>query len=163
MAKTEFRFRNIDKALKGTNRKAQRAVTFAAKQYAKELKERIQQEIESHDAVASGKMRDGIKIDVRQLATKVTYRIMNKVGYMDYVTKGTKPHRPPIKPLQRYIQKKNGQGGIEGLRHAYALREVIAKKGTRPKPFMRLLLTQERLRQKQIIDRYIRMYYRTRK
>jgi len=49
---------------------------------------------------------------------------------------GTKPHMPPVEPLEAWVVDKLGLAGKEARRVAFAIAMKIAKKGTKPQyPF----------------------------
>jgi hypothetical protein len=98
--------------------------------------------IEQNDAIASGALRKGIVTDV----LKEVGRIIGVVGvaadvpYGIYRHEGTRPHFPPIEPLQKWVRKKGLAGsyskatkrrlGSRSIQDAqdYALAFAIARK-----------------------------------
>lgn len=55
-------------------------------------------------------------------------------GYMVWVELGTRPHFPPVRPLQRWAKRK----GFDNPDAAgWAIARKIAEKGTEPQPFLR--------------------------
>ena len=52
--------------------------------------------------------------------------------YAAAVEFGSVPHWAPIAPLKQWAKRKLGDEGA-----AYAVQKTIAKKGTKPKPFLR--------------------------
>ncbi len=47
-----------------------------------------------------------------------------------FVELGTRPHMPPIAPIQRWVQDRLGLSGAEGRRVAWLVARKIARKGT---------------------------------
>jgi hypothetical protein len=61
-----------------------------------------------------------------------------------FVELGTRPHMPPIAPIQRWVQDRLGITGAEGKRVAWLVARKIARQGTKPqKIFERTLQANE--------------------
>lgn len=61
--------------------------------------------------------------------------------YASDIEYGTPAHKPPIKALQKWVQRKlNIRNKKASLSVAFAVRNKIAKLGTDPNPFMRTAL-----------------------
>ena len=151
-----FKFKNVKKTIKGIDRDIDRAFNFAVRQYAGEVEDRVIKEIRKMDAVASGRMVKGVQVNIRKAANKYVIKIFNRVDYMKFVDSGTVKHHAPIAPIKRWVAFKFGGDD----RAAYAIRQSIAKKGTKAKPFLRLFLNQEKIRAVKVILRYARIYLR---
>lgn len=54
--------------------------------------------------------------------------------YAEYVETGTKPHRPPMQPLEDWVHAVLGLSGDEEKGAAFAIASKIAKKGTTKQP-----------------------------
>lgn len=54
--------------------------------------------------------------------------------YAEYVEVGTRPHAPPIQPLEDWVEAKLGLRDDEATSAAFAISRSIAKRGTRAQP-----------------------------
>lgn len=52
--------------------------------------------------------------------------------YAECVHEGTRPHFPPIEPIENWARRKLGKTGL-----GYVIARKIAQKGTKPNPFLR--------------------------
>lgn len=68
------------------------------------------------------------------LADRVIGMTATDKAYANYVEAGTRPHKPPIQPLQDWVQAVIGLDEDEALGMAFAIRNTIAKKGTHKQP-----------------------------
>lgn len=151
-----FKWKDIPTLKKKLGGNIDRAIDLAIKQYANELEQKVIREMEDQKAVASGRMKKGLHANIKYAANKVTIRIFNKVGYMKFVDSGTLPHYPPIREIQKWAKKKFGGD----KRAAFAIQKSIGLKGTKGKPFIRMVLRKEKQRAAKTIQRYIRRYYK---
>ena len=69
---------------------------------------------------------------LRGQAARVTYIVGTPLRYAASVEFGSVPHWAPIGPLKLWAKRKLGDEGA-----AYAVQKTIAKKGTKPQPFLR--------------------------
>ena len=69
---------------------------------------------------------------LRGQAARVTYIVGTPLRYAASVEFGSVPHWAPIGPLKQWAKRKLGDEGA-----AYAVQKTIAKKGTKPQPFLR--------------------------
>lgn len=76
-------------------------------------------------------IKNNIDIDYDSNGLKATIAPNSNVPYARYVEKGTRPHFPPAFPGSALDQ----WAEMHGL-NAYAVAQSIAKKGTRPHPFV---------------------------
>lgn len=76
----------------------------------------------------NGALRDSIDSLIAITPLTATSEIKPHVSYADAVELGSKPHRPPIGPLQAWAD-------MHGI-NVWALAASIAKKGTQPHPYI---------------------------
>jgi len=69
---------------------------------------------------------------LRGQAARVTYIVGTPLRYAASVEFGSVPHWAPIGPLKQWAKRKLGDEGA-----AYAVQKTIAKRGTKPQPFLR--------------------------
>jgi HK97 gp10 family phage protein len=69
---------------------------------------------------------------LRGQAARVTYIVGTALKYAAAVEFGSVPHWAPIGPLKQWAKRKLGDEGA-----AYAVQKTIAKRGTKPQPFLR--------------------------
>ena len=69
---------------------------------------------------------------LRGQAARVTYIVGTALKYAAAVEFGSVPHWAPIGPLKQWAKRKLGDESA-----AYAVQKTIAKRGTKPKPFLR--------------------------
>ena len=72
---------------------------------------------------------------IKKSNTRVEVR--SNVHYASYVEFGTRPHRPPIDPLKKWIREKFQLRGKEADRVAWKVWHKIAEQGTPPKRYLR--------------------------
>lgn len=56
------------------------------------------------------------------------------VEHAEYVEYGTRPHRPPVQPIQDWVEVKLGLSGASATSAAHAIAAGIAKRGTQAQP-----------------------------
>lgn len=76
-------------------------------------------------------LRDTIHGKVRSEGHKAVGVLGTPLEYGVPVELGTKPHFPPIGPLQFWVEKKLGLSGKEAKSVAFAIAHTIAKRGTK--------------------------------
>ena len=86
----------------------------------------IKETAKSEAPVAFGKLKGSIKHDVK----KYEAMVWASEKYAPFVEYGTKPHFPPIAPLERWAQLKLGNSAL-----AWAVAKKIARVGTEAQPF----------------------------
>ena len=63
------------------------------------------------------------------------------VKHMWYIEYGTRPHKPPLRPLVEWVKRKNKLYGQKGYSKAYPIAKAVQKtielKGTKPYPYLR--------------------------
>ena len=112
----------------------------------------IHKEAVSRVPVATGILRESIHFDFEE--TENFFRGLVKVGahYGPYVEFGTRPHMPPVEPIQKWVEIKSrrfvrtksgkqrwikGKQGKEARSIAWAIAMTIKKKGTKAHPYLR--------------------------
>lgn len=88
----------------------------------------VQTEAKSLAPVASGTLRRSITSTVTPLGGKPTGIVSAAVKYAPFVEYGTKPHTPPLAPINKWAGRKGLNGG--------AIWAAIRKNGTKAHPFM---------------------------
>lgn len=78
--------------------------------------------------VATGRLRRSITQAVTPVAGRVEARVQATAPYAAFMEFGTRPHMPPIAPLQRWARAKR--------LNPWALQRAIAQRGTRARPFL---------------------------
>lgn len=73
--------------------------------------------------VDTGRLRSNWRLSVQMLRGELT----NATDYAIFVAKGTKPHWPPIKPIEKWANRK----GIP----PFLVARAIARRGTKANPF----------------------------
>jgi len=71
----------------------------------------------------------------------LVWGVGSNVKYQWYLELGTRPHKPPLKPIWEWVRLKHKMYGKEGKQAAYplakAVQESIEARGTKPHPFIR--------------------------
>jgi len=93
-------------------------------------------EIERDKLEVEGDLKSSIVSDVDGMRASVS----SDKEYAPWVHEGTQPHWAPIQPLRNWVQRKFGESGDDLERTARAVQASIAKKGTKPHPFMKRAL-----------------------
>lgn len=78
----------------------------------------------------TGRLSQSIVVDDRPFDKSVI--VGTNVHYAPYVEFGTRPHMPPVEPLVEWAHLK-----LHDDKAGYKIARAIAKRGTKPKPFMR--------------------------
>lgn len=86
--------------------------------------------------VRTGNLRRSIGSTVAPIGGRPAGVIFASAKYAPYVEYGTKPHTPPLGPIQRWAARKGLPGG--------AIWMAIRRRGTKPHPFMEPALAQKR-------------------
>lgn len=79
---------------------------------------------------ASGLTRASISADAFTTPMGVLGVVGTNQPSAAFVELGTRPHMPPIAPIQRWVQDRLGLSGAEGRRVAWLVARKIARKGT---------------------------------
>lgn len=75
-----------------------------------------------------------VSFDVQRTSSGAVAEIGSPLEYVEAVEYGTKPHRPPVRPLQDWVEVKLGISGKTALSVAHAIAVSIGKRGTRAQP-----------------------------
>lgn len=78
----------------------------------------------------TGRLSQSIEIEDRPFENAVI--VGTNVQYAPFVEFGTRPHMPPVEPLVEWAHLK-----LHDDKMGYVTARLIAKRGTKPKPFMR--------------------------
>jgi hypothetical protein len=152
----QFHIKNAKEVVREVGKDLDKSIDYAMKRFADDLKEELIKEMVRMDAIAFGRMKRGLMVDITWAVNKITLRVFNKQPYMKFVDSGTSKHYPPISPIKKWVKKKFGGD----KRDAYAIQKSIAKKGTKKKPFVTDTMLKYKPRAKKIILRYIKMKYK---
>lgn len=111
-------------------------------EYARQFEQLTKRKLVEGDNVASGALLGSIKTRVEHGGYIYTVWLDSK-DYLKYLEGGTRPHYPPIAPLIRWAREKKSIATREktGDKHlptekqvAYAVKNAIGKRGTKPRP-----------------------------
>ena len=113
--------------LQGAHRALEAYLQQAMDRSTREVKNNVRAEIVNQKITNQGTLVKSVNIYESK-----PYRGVVAVGekYGLYVEKGTRPHMPPVAPLERWAQTKLGKKGL-----GFVIARRIAREGTRPKPF----------------------------
>lgn len=75
-----------------------------------------------------------ISFDVERTAEGARAEVGSPLPYALHVEYGTKPHRPPVRPIQDWVEVKLGISGKAAEGAAWAIAAAIGKRGTRAQP-----------------------------
>lgn len=75
-----------------------------------------------------------VSFGIDRTPTGAVAEIGTPLEYAEHVEHGTGPHRPPVQPIQDWVQVKLGISGAAGLSVAHAIATSIGKKGTKAQP-----------------------------
>jgi len=92
----------------------------------------LQGEVQKRTPTSHGTMRASIIGNVRRLDNGVGVEgvIGSSLGYMAPLEMGTKPHMPPVAPIEDWVQQKLGLKDKEARRAAWGIALRIARFGT---------------------------------
>lgn len=102
----------------------------------------LQEETKSQNAIATGKYRDSWKLDMasnEKAETRVYTEL--KPHYAPDIEFGTRPHFPPVAPLQEWAIKKLHVSQGESRRVGFAIARAIARRGTKARPIFHTATT----------------------
>lgn len=75
-----------------------------------------------------------ISYDLQRSESGVLASIGTPLPYAEHVEYGTRPHRPPVQPIQDWVEIKLGVSGERARGVAFAIAQRIAVRGTRAQP-----------------------------
>ena len=115
-----------------------KAMDNAAKEAAYTAEREMKKNIKQNKSVYTGRLWDSMRSE--QIRPMV-WGVGSQVKYQWYLEYGTRPHRPPFKPIFEWARLKNKLYGESGKAKAYLLAKAVMKtietKGTKPHPFIR--------------------------
>lgn len=91
----------------------------------------MRSEVIDNTPAAFGTLRASISGEVQSMASGMLGIVGTPQPYAVPVELGTKPHMPPVQPLQDWVRQKLGLSGKEGRSVAFAIARKISKKGTK--------------------------------
>lgn len=113
-----------------------------------------------HNIDVRGDLAKSITSEVEVELNKIRLQFGSNVKHGIFVHEGTKPHWAPIKPLERWVVRKLGYTFPEAAQVARRVQFVIAKHGTKSKPYaattMRLIRRIAPMKIEAAIDRGVR-------
>lgn len=71
---------------------------------------------------------------VQRTGTGAISEIGTPLDYAEHVEHGTRPHRPPVQPIQDWVEIKLGLSGRAAVSAAHAIAVNIGKRGTKAQP-----------------------------
>lgn len=118
-----------------------RAPALATQVFAQAMDESVlmmQREITSASPVgAGGQLRNSWSSDVNLQGVTVVGLVGTPIEYAEAVELGTRPHFPPVAPIQDWVESKLGLQGKEARSVAFAIATKISKVGTKPQYIVR--------------------------
>lgn len=90
----------------------------------------LQREVVERTPAAEGTLRDSIHPFVQELPGGMLGVVGTSLAYAEAVELGTKPHMPPIAPLEQWVRTKLGKSGKEGASIARSIQWHISHYGT---------------------------------
>lgn len=116
--------------------------------------------LQKHNIDDRGDLAKSITSEIKNELLKIQLRFGANAKHSIFVHDGTKPHTPPIKPLEQWVVRKLGIKFPEGKGVARAIQHKISKQGTEAKPFaattMRLIQRTAPMKIEAAIERGIR-------
>jgi hypothetical protein len=95
------------------------------------MTQHMRSEVIDRTPAAFGTLRASITGEVQTMASGILGVVGTPQPYAVPVELGTKPHMPPVQPLQDWVRQKLGLSGAEGRSVAFAIARKISKKGTK--------------------------------
>lgn len=92
----------------------------------------LEREVKDAFPAVSGLTRASITSDAFSTPAGVLGVVGSASAAAAAVELGTRPHMPPVAPIQIWVQEKLGIGGKEGRGIAFAIARKISKVGTKP-------------------------------
>lgn len=81
-----------------------------------------------------GGLAGSISFDVSRTGAGAVAEIGTPLEYAEYVEYGTKPHTPPVQPIQDWVEVKLGLSGDAARGAAFAIAKAIGRRGTAAQP-----------------------------
>ena len=89
----------------------------------------VEAEAKRRSPVDTGRLRASIATDVQPFMVSIG----SNVKYAPFVEFGTRPHFPPLQAMQPWARRHGFPSGNAG---AFLVAKAIARRGTKPKPFL---------------------------
>ncbi len=81
----------------------------------------------------TGALRAGVQTSITGAATSIVGRVFDPVSYAIPVESGSRPHFPPVAPLQLWVRRKLGISDEREVRSvAFLIARKISRVGTKP-------------------------------
>jgi len=112
------------------------------------------EEIDRAGRIDRGDLRKSINYQVNREETRIVCRVGTNIKYGVFVHEGTRPHYPPLLPIQRWVYRKHPE--LRGKKKiilgiARAVVKKIGKFGTEATPFLTNSLKNNRVKVQQVI------------
>lgn len=114
--------------------------------------------IRRRDVIASGSLLSSIASEVDHAINRIIGSAGTNLSYAEAVHEGTRPHFPPIQPIEEWVAQKvrRGQMSTGNIRStAFLIARKISKVGTRGQPFLEVSLRANRRRMIQRVAKEI--------
>lgn len=119
----------------------------------KEMKENLKH----NRSIYTGRLSDSIQAERLR---PMLWGVGSQAKYQWYLEYGTRPHKPPLKPILEWARLKHKMYGEKGKQAAYPLAKAIQKtieaKGTEPHPFIRPAHEAVQKAFPKIVEKYVR-------
>lgn len=104
-----------------------------------QMRHNVMEVIRLKGAVGStGDLRKRIHVEQGERAGIITAVVKPGVNYAVFVHEGTRPHFPPLAPLETWVRRKLKKTGPEAEEIARRIQRHIGFHGTKPFPFFRI-------------------------
>lgn len=113
------------------------AVERVLRQVGLEMEADVVEWLENEGHVVSAGLRNDVNSEVRREMERMAMSVGTAKKYGPWLHQGTKAHWAPIGPLRSWVKLKFGGSRDEVNRIAHAVQATIAKKGTKPAPYLR--------------------------
>lgn len=99
----------------------------------------LEAEIKKEAPVGAGPvhLRDTIFHKVHSYGTPIWGLVSTPAKYGEAVELGTKPHFPPVAPIQYWVEKQMGLSGKEAKSVAFLIARAISRRGTKARKMFR--------------------------
>jgi hypothetical protein len=118
----------------------------------RELSEETVRVLSAFTPVATGELSKSTRYnithemtDVPELVSTITQDAENPrwgIPYRNFVGQGTRPHRPPVQPLEHWVSAKFGIIGPQARSMSYAIAYTIGQFGTPLNPYVYFAVTE---------------------
>jgi phage gpG-like protein len=94
--------------------------------------------------VNSGRLRNSLTVDFRSRTGEVAATVGSNLVYAKPVEYGSRPHFPPVAPLELWARRKLGVPARRARSVAFAVARKIARRGTPAQPYLGPALEQSK-------------------